>query len=791
MLFFSYQVPQEAIDIQMRSSVGVNGSGYTVEFCDDPWGFRVIRKSTKRTIFDTCYLPDLTYSSQFLQITARIASENLYGFGEHAAHSFRRDMNYKRWSMWARDEGVYNNSWNLYGHQPFYLNLEEDGNAHGVLLLNSNAMDVFLQPAPAITFRTTGGVLDFYFFMGPEPDTVIQQYVSAIGLPALPPYWALGFHLCRWGYSGTDEINSLLDNMTYYGVPQDGQWTDIDYMAEYYDFTYDHSNAWIKLPDLVNRVHKDHKKYVLIFDAGIPNVNEYTLNYTTNPINVPYQPLIDGLKYNIFIKNSTGDGYFEGKVWPAPNSYFPDYTHPNATLWMTEQLTSLYQNLTIDGLWLDMNEISNFNDDNIYHADRCKHNEFNWPPYNPPVKDSSVAGLYGKTICMDAKQHWGLQYNVHSLYGHSMSMVANKAWKSVNKNKRNFILTRSNFVGTGHHAYHWLGDDQSLWEQMHWSIVGMLEYNLFGIPFVGADICGFAKNTTEPLCRRWTHLGAFYPFSRNHNIKDAVPQDPTAFGPEFADAAKAVLLERYRLLPYMYTLLYYSHTTGSSVVRPLFFKFSNDNQTWDLDTQFLWGNGLMFSPVLNEGANSVDVYYPNWRFYDYYTYKEVEVKGETTSVECNENCIIINTVGGTIIPMQTPNTTTYASRQNPIQLLASLDNNYTANGTLFLDDGETDGVDKGFYSLLQFRVVFEVVNELKNKTRSTLQFDMIHKNFTTKFVLSEVTILGYYADPVSVFVNNTSWTNYRILSKTKTLIISNVNANVDMLNSKYQIYWTT
>jgi alpha-glucosidase (family GH31 glycosyl hydrolase) len=81
--------------------------------------------------------------------------------------------------------------------------------------------------------------------------------------------------------------------------------------------------------------------------------------------------------------------------------------------------------------------------------------------------------------------------------------------------KRSLVLPRSTFVGSGQWAGHWLGDNEATWHEMKRSIIGMIEFNWFGIPYNGADICGFDKTPTEEMCIRWMQVGAFYPFSRN------------------------------------------------------------------------------------------------------------------------------------------------------------------------------------------------------------------------------------------------------------------------------------
>jgi len=84
------------------------------------------------------------------------------------------------------------------------------------------------------------------------------------------------------------------------------------------------------------------------------------------------------------------------------------------------------------------------------------------------------------------------------------------------------IIERSSYAGMGKFASRWLGDNFAQPEYMGYSVTGIMSHNIMGITLAGSDICGFIDNTNEELCARWHMVGAFYPFSRNHNSWDTI-----------------------------------------------------------------------------------------------------------------------------------------------------------------------------------------------------------------------------------------------------------------------------
>lgn len=191
-----------------------------------PGGLVITRNSTGAVLLNTA-VPGLVYTDMYLSMTSSLPPQPvMYGIGEHVTH-FQVPANWSTYTQFARDQGTpVGPQYNLYGSYPFYVRLEDDGSAHGVFMLNVNANDVVVDPQ-SISWRTVGGVLEFYVFTGPSPMAVVQQYTQVFGTTFMPPMWSLGFHLCRWGYNSTNETATVNYAMRAAGLPQDVQWNDI------------------------------------------------------------------------------------------------------------------------------------------------------------------------------------------------------------------------------------------------------------------------------------------------------------------------------------------------------------------------------------------------------------------------------------------------------------------------------------------------------------------------------------------------------------------------------------
>lgn len=310
---------------------------------------------------------------------------------------------------------------------------------------------------------------------------------------------------------------------------------------------------------------------------------------------------------------------------------------------------------------------------------------------DPPYKINDAAGsISNLTIATNLIHANGLaEYDTHNLYGTMMSYASRNSMINRRPGLRPLIITRSTFAGAGAKVGHWLGDNTATWFDYRVSISQAIQFAaIYQLPMVGADVCGYAEDTTETLCARWAMLGAFYPFYRNHQSSGTLDHEFYRW-PTVAEAAKVAIKARYQLLDYLYTALYQQTLDGTPTLNPMFFLYPEDPNTVDIALQYFFGPSLLISPVTNENIIDVVIYLPNDIFYDFFTYEPVRGTGSwVTLSDVNFTSIPVHIKGGSIIPIREDGAnTTKALRTLNFNLLVAPGLNGTASGDLYLDDG--------------------------------------------------------------------------------------------------------
>ncbi|KAI0830858.1 glycosyl hydrolases family 31-domain-containing protein [Trametes gibbosa] len=701
----------------------------------------------------------LVFEDQYLQLTSALPlGTNIYGLGEVVASSgFRRDVGTNGGkgtiqTMWARDIADPVDE-NVYGSHPIYLEhryneTTKTSQSHGVFHYSAAGSDTLLLTPPSsavslIEYRSIGGTFDFYFFSGPSPQKVVEQYGALVGLPTWQPYWGLGFHLCRWGYTSVNDTKAQVEAMRAANIPLETMWNDIDVYHAFRDFTTDPTSFPAnEVRDFIRELTANNQHYIPIVDAAVAiSVNDTDV----------YDPYTRGAELDVWLKNPDGTTYI-GQVWPG-YTVFPDWFSEHATAYWTEALKNWSAlGVEFSGIWLDMNEASSFcvgscgtgvdhsntsvpfilpgkpgnpitnfpegydavtwgNSGNITvngtltfsnttatilakrgkGAGGQKGVNLNQPPYAIHNGDGDLST---HDLATNGTHAGGLvELDVHNLWGFMEEKATHLALLSIHPKKRPFLISRSTFPSSGKWSGHWLGDNFSKWSYMHYNIQGVLQFQLFQIPMVGADTCGFNDNTDEELCNRWMQLSAFMPFYRNHNILGAISQEPYRWE-SVANASRTAINVRYSLLPYWYTLFANASLHGTPTVNALFFQFPDEPELFGIDQQYLIGRDILVTPVLTPNVSTVDAFFPGrgrvtWR--DWYTHEVVNAtSGVPTTLAAPLGHINVHIRDGSALLLHgTPRYTTTETRAEPYALLVSQAADGVAFGTAYIDDGES------------------------------------------------------------------------------------------------------
>lgn len=275
--------------------------------------------------------------------------------------------------------------------------------------------------------------------------------------------------------------------------------------------------------------------------------------------------------------------------------------------------------------------------------------------------------------------------------------------------RRPFMLSRSTFASSGKYSSHWLGDNYREWKFMKYSVAGIYNMNMFGIPHTGADVCGFQGKKDDEMCGRWTQLSTFYPFARNHYSKTdckgqsactpAPSSEPFTLASPWKEVATQAIFDRLSAARHIYTQLAKVHKNGGSMFSPLFYYYPEDPFSYvDPESTFMVGEQIKVSPIFKANTEQYLSFFPKDVWVNLFDFSKVIDKSESATgqhvlLAPEPNHVNAHIRGGSVVPWQFNNgatpmmTTTEFFENGKISLIALLDKNGQAKGELMVDDG--------------------------------------------------------------------------------------------------------
>ena len=511
--------------------------------------------------------------------------------------------------------------------------------------------------------------LDYYFMAGSCMDEIIHMFRLLTGKAAMLPRWILGYIQSQERYESAKELidtaaefrrrNLGLDTIVLDWMSWPGnQWGQKSFDPE-------------RFPDPAGMVEQLHEQQVHLMVSVWPVMSEETKDY------------------GAFAK--------EEKLLPGTGIYNAFDADARKRYWKQAR-ENLYDK-GIDAWWCDSSE-----------------------PVTPEWErkvSPEASEMYHDYVenagnCMPAEK-----VNAFGLY-HAQTIYEGQRGESLNKRVVN--LTRSGYPGSQKYGVVlWSGDIAASWNTFRRQLAAGLQLCASGLPYWTLDIGAFFvkrgdswfwngeyDNTLQDdgyreLYVRWFQYGAFLPVFRSHGTD--CRREPWQFGDQgdpYYEALQKAITGRYKLIPYLYSLMAQVWMKDGTMMRMLAFDFPWDEQAVDTADEYMLGPSLLICPVTQQREKGVldsdrTVYLPSGTdWYDYVTHKRYQ-GGQVLHVRAELDHIPVYVKAGAIIPVTEPAGSTLQQSGYPITLevYSGADGKFT----LYEDAGDGYEYENGAYAL--------------------------------------------------------------------------------------------
>ncbi|WEP50930.1 glycoside hydrolase family 31 protein [Cronobacter dublinensis subsp. beijingensis] len=588
----------------------------------------------------------------------REKDDRYYGLGEKAGDLERTG---RRFEMRNLDAMGYNAASTdpLYKHIPFTITRREQvsfglfyDNLSSCWLDLGNEIDNYHQPYRR--WQAEAGDIDYYLFVGPRVLDVTKAFVRLTGKTLFGPKWSLGYSGSTMHYTDAPDAQDQLMNFIRLcdeqAIPCDSfqlssGYTSINNKRYVFNWNYD-------------KVPQPKTMSAAFHDAGLK------LAANIKPCLLQDHPRYqDVAQQGLFIRDSETDAPERSSFWDDEGSHL-DFTNPATVAWWQNGVTTQLLEMGIDSTWNDNNEYEVWDGEARCHG-------FGEPVAIKHIRP--VMPLLMMRASMEAQQRFAPE-------------------------KRPYLISRSGCAGMQRYVQTWSGDNRTSWQTLRYNIRMGLGMSLSGLYNVGHDVGGFSGDKPDAeLFVRWVQNGVMHPRFTIHSWNDDHTVNEPWMYPAVTPAIRSAIELRYRLLPYLYTLLWQAHADEEPMLRPTFLDHEHDAQTFRECDEFMLGRDLLVASVVEPGARTRMLWLPanDHGWYDFHT-GSWYAGGQQVTLDAPLERLPLLVRAGAGLPLSERIRHVDAQRDDTRELkLFPVPGNGQASGLVFEDDGESWGYQDG------------------------------------------------------------------------------------------------